>query len=101
MSSVPSERHGPLHSVRMSGDQATLDAVAAAAHPECLMCSAANPLGLKLKFEEKDIQLSVPALPANVVVSDTAGKQTQVAAAIATRRRRPDQPPPGEEPAAE
>ena len=56
---------------------------------------------LKLKFEEKDIQLAVPALPANVVVSDTAGKQTQVAAALATRRRRPDQPPPGEEPAAE
>jgi small conductance mechanosensitive channel len=52
---------------------------------------------LKLKFEEKDIQLAVPALPANVVVSDTAGKQTQVAAAVATRRRRPDQPPPGEE----
>ena len=56
---------------------------------------------LKLKFEEKDIQLSVPALPANVVVSDTAGKQTQIAGAVATRRRRPDQPPPGEEPAAE
>jgi len=56
---------------------------------------------LKLKFQEKDIQLAVPALPANVVVSDTAGKQTQVAAAIATRRRRPDQSPQGEEPAAE
>jgi small-conductance mechanosensitive channel len=56
---------------------------------------------LKLKFEEKDIQLAVPALPANVVVSDTAGKQAHVAAAIGVRRRRPDQPPSGEEPAAE
>jgi moderate conductance mechanosensitive channel len=56
---------------------------------------------LKQKFEERDIQLAVPALPANVVVSDTAGKQAHVAAAIGTRRRRPDQPPPGEEPAAE
>jgi small-conductance mechanosensitive channel len=56
---------------------------------------------LKLKFEERDIQLAVPALPANVVVSDAAGKQARVAAAIGTRRRRPDQPRAGEEPAAE
>jgi small conductance mechanosensitive channel len=55
---------------------------------------------LKLKFEEKDIQLAVPALPANVVVSDTAGKEAHVAAAIGTRRRRPDQPAAGEEPKA-
>lgn len=55
---------------------------------------------LKIKFEEKDIQLAVPALPANVVVSDTAGKEAHVAAAIGTRRRRPDQPAAGEEPKA-
>ena len=56
---------------------------------------------LKLKFEEKDIQLAVPGLPAYVVVSDTAGKKSHVAAAIGTRRRRPDQPSADEEPAAE
>jgi small-conductance mechanosensitive channel len=55
---------------------------------------------LKLKFEEKDIQLAVPALPASVVVQE-GGKRTEVAAAIATRRRRPDRPPADEEPAAE
>ena len=51
---------------------------------------------LKLKFEEKDIQLAVPGLPANVVVSEDA-KKGQAAAAVATRRRKPDQPPLGEE----
>jgi small-conductance mechanosensitive channel len=56
---------------------------------------------LKLKFDEKDIQLAVPGLPAYVVVSE-GGKMGQAAAAVATRRRRPDQPPLGEEePAAE
>ena len=51
---------------------------------------------LKLKFEEKDIQLAVPGLPAYVVVSE-GDKKTQTAAAVATRRRKPDQPPLGEE----
>lgn len=51
---------------------------------------------LKLKFEEKDIQLAVPGLPASVVVSEDS-KTAQMAAAVATRRRRPDQPPLGEE----
>jgi small conductance mechanosensitive channel len=56
---------------------------------------------LKLRFEDADIQLAVPALPANVVVSDTSGKKAHIAAAIGTRRRRPDQPSADEEPAAE
>ncbi len=32
------------------GDQATLDRVAAAEHPECLMCSPTNSAGMKLRF---------------------------------------------------
>jgi small conductance mechanosensitive channel len=51
---------------------------------------------LKLKFEEKDIQLAVPGLPAYVVVTE-GDKKIQTAAAVATRRRKPDQPPLGEE----
>jgi len=33
-----------------SGNQARLEAVSAAEHPQCLLCSAANPFGMKLKF---------------------------------------------------
>ena len=55
---------------------------------------------LKRKFDEKDIQLAVPGLPAYVVVSEGQNRD-QVAAAVAVRRRRPDQPSDGEEPVAE
>ncbi len=56
---------------------------------------------LKRKFEEKDIQLAVPALPANVTVSEADSKRGQIAAAVGARRRRPDQPAADEEPAGE
>jgi small conductance mechanosensitive channel len=56
---------------------------------------------LKLKFEEKDIQLAVPGLPAYVVVSEDSRKGHHVAAAVGLRRRRRDEPPATEEPAAE
>jgi small conductance mechanosensitive channel len=55
---------------------------------------------LKRKLQQKDIQMAVPGLPAYVVVSEGA-KQTQIAAAVESRRRRPDEPPAKEEPAAE
>jgi small-conductance mechanosensitive channel len=54
---------------------------------------------LKRKFDEKEIQLAVPGLPAYVVVSEGENKG-QVASAVAMRRRRPDQPSDSEEPAA-
>lgn len=38
-----------------SASQARLEAVSAAEHPHCFMCSAANPFGISLKFKvQKD-----------------------------------------------
>jgi small conductance mechanosensitive channel len=44
---------------------------------------------LKVKFEEKDIQLAVPGLPAYVVVSEGAPKKGRIAAAVGSRDRGP------------
>jgi small conductance mechanosensitive channel len=44
---------------------------------------------LKLKFEEKDIQLAVPGLPAYVVVSEGSAKKSTIAAAVSSRDRAP------------
>ncbi len=35
---------------QVNANQASLDALRDTEHPECLMCGAINPLGLKLKF---------------------------------------------------
>ncbi|HET6621277.1 MAG TPA: mechanosensitive ion channel domain-containing protein [Dongiaceae bacterium] len=44
---------------------------------------------LKLKFEEKDIQLAVPGLPAYVVVTEGVTKKSTIAAAVSSRDRAP------------
>jgi len=42
--------HSPTGADRLRASQALLEAKGAAEHPGCVMCSAANPFGLKLKF---------------------------------------------------
>lgn len=49
----------PVRSVR----QAKLEAVRAAEHPQCVVCSAANPFGLKLKFEVQSDGSVVASVP--------------------------------------
>lgn len=39
-----------ITSADLSASQARLGSVSAFEHPQCLMCSAANPIGMKLKF---------------------------------------------------
>jgi acyl-coenzyme A thioesterase PaaI-like protein len=40
----------PGHPANLSASQAKLESVGSSEHPQCFMCSAANPFGMKLKF---------------------------------------------------
>jgi uncharacterized protein (TIGR00369 family) len=63
MSDVLPPVSSPGRAVHLSAGQMTLASVSAREHPNCLVCSAANPLGLKLAFEVQRDGSVISALP--------------------------------------
>jgi uncharacterized protein (TIGR00369 family) len=50
VNAVTSIAQAPQKQPEIIGSQSMLESVAATEHPQCLLCSASNPFGLKLKF---------------------------------------------------
>ena len=55
--------HTPGHPADLSASQARLESVSAIEHPRCLMCGAANPFGMKLKFKVQSDGSVLAVLP--------------------------------------
>jgi acyl-coenzyme A thioesterase PaaI-like protein len=51
MNDALQQAYTPGHPADLSASQARLESVSATEHPQCLMCGAANPFGMKLKFK--------------------------------------------------
>lgn len=47
-------QYTPWAATEIIASQATLESVAAAQHPQCLMCSTASSFGMKLRFKVQD-----------------------------------------------
>lgn len=67
MNQPSSEPRSVQPPVDVSAGQASLDALCAAEHSGCIMCGAANPLGLKLKFKVRPDGSVVAMFPCSEV----------------------------------
>ena len=67
MKQPSSETCSAQPSVNVSARQASLDALCDSEHSGCIMCGAANPLGLQLKFKVRPDGSVVAMFPCNEV----------------------------------
>jgi uncharacterized protein (TIGR00369 family) len=64
---------GPCRALDAQAGQATLDALRADQHAECLMCGPANPLGLRLRFRVQPDGSVVALFPCSAGLRSYAG----------------------------